>query len=421
MKITDRSIRALRPKDERYEVFKDGEPGFGLRVAPSGRRTFIYLYRFDGRPRRMTLGVYRDGEAVSGNQERLSLADANAKLAAAQKLLEIGKDPGAEHVSRRKADREAATIGDVIDELTADDDHQRKRSREYIERILEAEVRPAWGKRKAKDIRRRDIILLRDKIKARGSAVMANRTMRIVSQIFDFAIDKDILDATPYVKIKPATKETPRDRFLNEDEIKNFWKGLESAKMEPVIRDTLRLLLITGQRRGEVAGARWSEIDLEDEKLWVIPGTRTKNGRAHMVPLSDMAIHLLHKLKKRAGESVYVFPAATLKGRDDAPITAHAITRAMRNNLASFGFAKDEPNPTPHDLRRSCATHMGRLGISQFVQGKLLNHTDRSITGSVYNRHEYFAEKRAALVRWGDELDRIIRGNRKEASVVKIA
>lgn len=421
MKFTDRSIRALKPRAERYEIWKHGEPGFGIRVAPSGRKTFVYLYRFDGRPRRMTLGVFRDGESVSGNQERITLAETNLRLARAKAKLEAGADPGTEKIARRQADQDALAIGDVIDELIADPDHQRKRSKDYIERILEAEIRPAWGQRKAKDIRRRDIILLRDKIKGRGSAVMANRVVRVVSQLFDFAIDKDILQATPYVKIKPATREIPRDRVLSEAEIESFWKGLDTAKMEPVVRDTLRLLLVTGQRRGEVAGARWAEIDLDSEKVWAIPGTRTKNGRTHVVPLSELAIKLLRDLKKRAGESEFVFPAPAKTGRKGEAITAHAATRAMRNNLALFEFACDERDPTPHDLRRTVATHMGRLGISQFIQAKVLNHTDRSVTGSVYNHHEYLAEKCAALARWANELHRIVHGKKREADVVRIA
>lgn len=421
MKFTDRSIKALKPKTERYEIWKHGEPGFGIRVAPTGRKTFIYLYRFDGRPRRITLGVFRDGESVSGNQERITLAEANLRLAQAKTKLEAGADPGAEKVARRQADQDALTIGDVIDEIIADPDHQRKRSKDYIERILETEIRPAWGRRKAKDIRRRDIILLRDKIKTRGSAVMANRVIRVVSQLFDFAIDKDILQATPYVKIRPATREVPRDRVLGEAEIESFWKGLDTAKMAPELRDALRMLLITGQRRAEVAGAHWAEIDLDSERVWEIPGARTKNGRAHAVPLSDRAIELLRDLKKRAGESEFVFPAPARTGREGAAITAHAVTRAMRNNIALFGFIRDEQDPTPHDLRRTVATHMGRIGISQFIQAKVLNHTDRSVTGSVYNHHEYLAEKRTALVRWADELDRIVGGEKKEGKVVRIA
>ena len=400
MRFTDRGIQALKPKAERYEAWEGGRTGLGVRVAPSGRKSFVYMYRFNGKPRRMTLGVY----------PRIGLASARVLHAKAKQQRERGIDPGAEHIAKRRAEHDAETIRELVEEYLEKHARPNKRSAHADERTLRKEVLLVWGSRKAKSITRRDVIRLLDGIVDRGAPVMANRTLAVVRKMFNFAISRDIIDASPCVMIQAPAKETPRDRVLSPAEIGAFWRGLDAAKMSDQVRLALKLMLVSAQRREEVTGAPWAEFDLTD-KIWEIPGARTKNGLAHRVPLAALTLELLREIREAAGESEWLFPSP----KADKPIVPDAASHALRNNLEAIGVE----GITPHDLRRSAASHMTELGIPRLVVSKILNHADGSITG-VYDRYGYGAEKLRALERWGRKLQTIISGKAAPGNVVKL-
>ena len=400
MRFTDRGIQALKPKAERYEVWEDGRTGLGVRVAPSGRKSFVYMYRFDGKPRRMTLGAY----------PKIGLADARVLHAKAKQQRERGIDPGAAHIEKRRAERDAETVRELVEEYLEKHARPNKRSAAVDERILGKEVLPVWGSRKAKSITRRDVIKLLDGIVDRGAPIMANRTLAVIRKMFNFAIGRDIIDASPCVMIQAPARETPRDRVLSPAEIGAFWRGLADAKMSDQVRLALKLMLVTAQRREEVTCAPWAEFGLGD-KIWDIPASRTKNGRAHRVPLSPLALELLGEIREAAGNSEWLFPSP----RTGNPITPAAISHALRDNLEAVGVE----GITPHDLRRSAASHMTELSISRLVVSKILNHSDGSITG-VYDRYEYGPEQRRALEAWGARLKEIISGEVAPENVVTL-
>ena len=225
MKFTDRSIAALKPKVERYEVWEAGRTGLGVRVSPKGRKSWVYMYRFDGKARRMGFGVY----------PMISLASARVEHATAKELLTRGTDPGAQQVDRKRAERGAETVNDIAEEYLEKWARPRKRSAGEDERILRKDVLPAWGTRKATAIRRRDVILLLDKIVERGAPIGANRTLGVVRRMFNFAISRDLLDTTPVAMVKPPAKENQRERVLSPEEIRVFWKGLDEGPISPGI------------------------------------------------------------------------------------------------------------------------------------------------------------------------------------------
>ncbi len=367
MRFTDRSIAALKPKTKRYEVWESGRTGLGVRVSPAGRRSWIFMYRFEGRPRRMTLGTY----------PHLSLANAHVLHAKAREKRERGIDPGMLHVERRRAERYAETIADLIDEYLEKYARPKKRTAAADERALGKEVLPLWGRRKATSITRRDVIKLLDGVVERGSPIMANRLFSVIRRMFAFGIKRDILENSPCFMVEPPAKETPRDRVLSSKEIKTFWTGLEKAKMSAPTRLALKLMLVTGQRRDEIVGAPWSEFDL-DTSTWEIPALRTKTSRAHRVPLSSLALDLLAEVRRMGGGSGWLFPSP----RGDRRMASAAVSHAVRNNLGWIGVTKF----TPHDLRRTCASGLAELGIDRLIVGKILGHADRSITG-VYDRY----------------------------------
>lgn len=391
MRFTYRGIEALKPRNERYEVWEDGRTGLGLRISPAGRKSWVFTYRFGGRPRRMTLGVYPS----------LGLAEAHITHAKAKARLVADIDPGVQHIENRRAERNAATVERLINEYCERHARPNKRSAAADERLFRKDVLPVWGRRKASSITKRDVITLLDRIVDRGSGVMANRTLSTLRRVWNFGLDRDLVDATPFTRIRPPTKETARDRVLSHDEIARFWNGLDQAKMSPGIRLALKLILVTAQRRAEVASAPWSEFDLEGECVWTIPAERAKNGMANRVPLAPLALDLLSQIKNVSPESSWLIPSP----RGERPVAPGAISHALRKNRSVLGVAEI----TPHDLRRTVVSMMTGMGISRLVTEKIMNHKDRSV-GGIYDRYSYGPEKRHALETWGARLREIVTG-----------
>jgi integrase len=331
--------------------------------------------------------------------------------AKAKELKEKGEDPGVAHIAKRRAERQAHTVADLVEEYLEKHARPNKRSAAVDERVLKKEVVPVWGRRKAKDITRRDIITLLDSVVDRGSPVMANRLLAMLRRMFGFAVERDILGATPCVYIKAPTKETPRDRVLSSTEIATFWHGLEKSSMLPLTRLALKLMLVTAQRRDEVVSAAWSEFNLS-EGVWEIPAARSKNKNAHRVPLSPLACDLLGQVQELGRGSLWLFPSPRVDGLM-API---AVTQAMRLNLSRLGI----DNATPHDLRRTAASNMTQMGIPRLVVSKVLGHSDGSVT-AIYDRFEYWPQKKQALDAWSARLEEIISGKPSASNVVSLA
>ncbi len=315
-KLTDARIRALRPRKSRYEVW-DGR-GFGIRVAPSGRKSFVFVYHFNGRPRRMTLGVYPG----------TTLADANKTLADAIELLDKKKDPGELAIAKKRAEQEAETFKDLVRLWIDRWAKSHRKHWEEAKRTLDYDAIPAFGNRKVRDIKRRDINRLLDKIIDRGSPTSANRNLQLLRQIFRFAIQRDMIEASPCEGVDYPAPERPRDRMLSEDEINVFLDQLPDVGLSRTIQLVLLLCLVTAQRRGEVVNAQKSEFV---DGWWTIPGERTKNGSIHRVPLSPMAKTLLEEIKERSGESPWLFP-----GRKDGPIAANYVTAKLWSRIDQF-------------------------------------------------------------------------------------
>ncbi len=390
MKFTDKKIQNLKPKPQRYEVWEGN--GFGVRVTPRGVRSFVYLYRFEGKARRLTLGTY----------PTMTLADAHKAHAEAVKKLEQGIDPGIEAVAGRAEERQAPTMATLADEYLEKWAKPRKRSWREDERILKKDVIPEWGRRKAREITRRDVIRLLDGIVDRGAGIMANRTLATIRKMFNFAVSRDIVPVSPCLSVRAPAQEQRRDRVLTTDEIRAFWHALEGAKMmADGTKLALKLQLVTGQRKAEIVSAAWDEIDLTD-KWWTIPPEKAKNKMAHRVPLSPLALELLQAAKNITGDSPWIFPST----QTDRHITPEAVDHALRRpGLEALGFTF-----VPHDLRRTAATFMtGSCGIPRLVVSKILNHAEPHIT-AVYDRASYDKEKQMALDAWARKLQGIVEG-----------
>lgn len=412
MRFTEKTLQSLKPKAARYTVTETGVSpdlrGLQLRIEPTGSRVFRLRFKVAGATRLITLGSYPG----------ITIAEAHKRVQAYRAQVREGIDPVSEKEATRHANRTAPTVQHLYEDFR---DHYLRRKRKRpaeAEAILENHILPAWGRRKARSITRREIIENVREIAETGGPRIAEVVKGLVGQMFGYAVDTGLLDVSPAVRIPViGSRGAQRERILTDDEIKTFWTVTGTMNAMAQIRAALRLLLVTGQRRQEVALARWEHVDRK-AKIWLIPAEHAKNGKAHVVPLSGMALDVLDELRaagtRRTDEgeqrSAYLVPSRLL---DDQAIDPLALTRAVRNNQDVFGFTF-----TPHDLRRTAASGMAALGVQRLVVGKVLNHTDESVT-AIYDRHDYLPEKRAALDLWARHLKAIIEGKASKVTPIR--
>jgi len=408
MKFSDKYIENLKPQDKITDVRENN--GFGIRVLPSGVKTWFFIYRIDGKRRFMNLGHYPG----------ISLSEARRKYRTAYNLFEQGKDPAALEEQAAEARRKAYTVADLVQEYIERHAKRFKRSWEADERLLNKEIVPVWGKRKAEDVKKRDVTLLLESIVDRGSPAMSNQVMKVIRKMFNFAVERDILQHTPLTGVKALAPNNSRERALTEAEIRTLWSNLDKSAMSDEIQRSLKLILITAQRPGEVAGMHSGEID---GRWWTIPADRAKNGRTHRVYLTDLALEIIGDTEGKD----FIFPCPHKEKQK--PIEAHALPVAVRRNLAfpvtdSKGkplFDKDG-NPatenklgiehfTPHDLRRTAATFMAKAGEMDEVIDAVLNHAKQGVI-KVYNQYRYDREKQQALETWDRKIRSITTGKK---------
>ncbi|HWS61986.1 MAG TPA: site-specific integrase [Steroidobacteraceae bacterium] len=206
--------------------------------------------------------------------------------------------------------------------------------------------------------------------------------------------------------LRPGGDEVPRYRTLNDDEVRAFWTKVDSAKMADATKLGLKLLLVTAQRRGEITAARWPHFDF-DKAVWTIPAEVSKNGKEHKVPLSPLATQILTELRGTTGDRTHVLASQHSIQKPDSSYSERVLSRAVRENEEHFGIA----HFTPHDLRRTAASMMTSIGVPRLHVEKVLNHTLSDIA-EVYDRHDYFDEKKVALNRWAEHLADVIANKR---------
>jgi integrase len=273
----------------------------------------------------------------------------------------------------------------------------RARTQEETERLFRLHILPRWRGRMIRDINRRDVIEMVDRVVDGGSPVAANRALTVAKTFFNWCVSRDILTASPAQGVKPPTAEKSRDRVLDDAELKLVWEA--AGQVGYPFGTMTRLLIATGQRRDEVAKMRWDEVDF-GRRLWILPRERVKADRPHEVPLSTLALDIL-KAVPRLADSPYVL---TTNGA--APSSGFAKNKRKLDGLLPAKM----PPWRLHDLRRTCASGMARLGINLPVIEKVLNHSSGSFAGivAVYQRHDFANEKRQALQTWGDFLTALI-------------
>jgi integrase len=379
LKLTKSAIDAL-PRPAKDVVYWDsGLPGFGVKVTPKGRKVFIVLYRTAGagsRLRKYTIGPYG---RVTLHQARV----AAQKVHAAR--LE-GRDPAAEK-SEAKRRLVIDKVEDVLETFIAQHVLHNRSARE-VSQILRREIGSAWGSRSIHEISKRDVIDVISAIERRGAPIAANKALKLTKTFFRWSVGRALLAQSPADGIPPPAKEVARDRVLGDDELGSV---ISAARKMGTYGAIVEFLALTGQRREEVAQATWGEFDLQ-QRLWLLPNNRTKNGKPHIVHLSDSAIAVLKQAPKR-GQFTFT---------DSGPKPFQGFSRAKRKLDKVSGVE----SWCLHDLRRTCVSGMARLGVAPHVADKILNHQGGTISGvaAVYQRHDFMVERKAALELWGSHV-----------------
>lgn len=373
--------RMKLPSQGRVEHFDEKVAGLVLRATSTGNKSWYLMYREKGDLKRQ--------RRLLGSYPQMTLA--TARETAQTILLSIKK--GEELEEKKPSDRHTPYFKDLAEQYIEKYAKIKKKSWAADEWLLKKELLPVLGTKKAKTIKRRDVIELVTSIHDRGAPVQANRTLALLRKIYNWAIERDILEVNPCFRVKAPGTENERDRVLIEPEIRAVWAALEAEDL--VIGTMFKLRLMTAQRGGEVESMRWADIDAD---WWTIPKERAKNGLAHRVPLTSTVLELLSKLRAKTGKQEWLFPS---------PKRGCGHIANVQKAAQRIQDACGVPDLVMHDLRRTAASYMTRNGIHRSIVSKVLNHVEPGVT-RVYDRHSYDPEKRQALTTWEAVLMRIL-------------
>ena len=435
--LTEAMIEKLgAPESGRLEIFDKIVPGLAVRVTANGSKTFVVRGRVKGQtsPIRVTIG---DATAVK-------VAAARTEATDLLKACRVGEDP---RIARReKKEAEARSENLLWERVVADfiEKHAKANNRTWkqTEATFARCVTPRWKGRLITEITRTDVVALLDQL-GEGSVYQANRVLAAVRKLFNWAVLRDLVPASPIVAGMAREGEKVRDRFLTFDEIAIVWRAAE--RVGQPFGPLVKLLLVTGQRRGEVANARWSSLDLDKDRLWTMTPEETKAGRAHLVPLTELAVAILTGQPKIAppppkdgkgkppanDAAIFAFTTTGNSGvsgfaKAKAQLDAEII-KILREDAVALGRdpAKVEPFPgwRIHDLRRTAATHMeDALGVPPHLVGSVLNHSPTGYKGvtAVYTRGDLIYARRRALVAWSRLLRLIVAGGPAWLTVAQI-
>jgi integrase len=399
--LTDLKVKSLRSDPEGEYIQGDTQvPGFGVRVRASGSAAYVVMKRLPGeaKPMRVTLG--RVGE--------ITLQEARERARGAASAVRQGIDVNQQKrqaIEDRRADRQAATqvraetgyapgtLGELATRYIERECGRLARGSE-IERTIRRELLPVLGDRRLAELRRRDLNEVTNTIVDSGRPAAAHKVREIGKRITSWADNEELIDRDPFEGGRNPVRREERARALSYPEIAALWQAWET--MGAPMGAFMRFALVTGQRRTEIATMERSELDLE-ARLWSIPAGKAKNRRAHLVPLSGLAIGIIHSVPAFDGRFVFsTRPGTHISGFSKAKVRAAALSGVADWRL--------------HDLRRTAATRLAELGIAHPVVSKLLNHSPRGVMGvtSIYNRYEYLEERREAMDRWARRIAEIV-------------
>ncbi len=405
--LTQVAAEKRKPDPKKRCEVPDGIlPGLYLIIQPSGVKSWAVRYRLHGKPKKHTLGSF----------PALDLKVARKLGRDALEAVAQGRDPS---VERKQARRDNADMRDefqfVVEQFL--ERYAKPKNKSWVQTARTLGLKPdpqdakkliktgggvlaKWRGRRVQDIARRDVIELLDEISDRGAPIMANRTLAAIGRLFNWCKERDILAVSPCENVKGPGAERSRERVLSDEELRLLWNAVDADgwPFGPLVK----LLILTGQRRAEVGEMRWDEIDAKG-RTWTIPPERTKNKKSHEVPLSDTALAIIGKLPQIKGDAGLVF---TTTGKTPLSGFTRAKDRlavaVLEAGIKNGSEVKAPAHWTLHDIRRTVASGLARLGLPVHVTEAVLNHRSGTIKGvaRIYNRYDYADEMRAALKAW---------------------
>jgi integrase len=407
-KLTELKIKALKPHEKEYYLREQN--GFVLRIRPSGSKSFYYIYDYGGKRQRLSLGSW----------PAVSLADARQAHSEAWLRLQRGEDPKPQQpaaVEETPAETpENLTIAQLKEKWCAwSEKHHSAKWYNTLKWALEKDIIPDYGQRLSSEIRRRDAVALLEKKAATAPGQAAN-LLKALRGMYQYAVERELVEFNPFSEIRaartiPSMKQTARERILSEVEIKYLWTTIDQGGGSDSTQRALKLMLLTGQRSGEVCGMHRREIQIGVGKphcleckrcgWWTIPKERRQGnkGGEHRVYLSPQAMQLI------GDRDGYIFTGDT----DTAAISANSVNHHVRRSVPATGKIPyyGLPRWTPHDLRRTCGTGIRRCGGSRDDMDLILGHVAGGVTG-VYDRHTGEAEKERWLTAWGEYIRQLV-------------
>jgi integrase len=410
--FTDTAVKALKPTTKEADYLEEGSNGFGIRVSPSGLKKFFYRYNIDSKRRFMQLGHYKQSPTDTG----ITLAEARRLYVIARDKVKLGIDPLTERVVAAVERKRTPFVADWVDEYLCYAKQHNRRWKDR-ERALKKDFVPRFGQLKITALTRRDIMAMLLDVVARGASVQANRLQSYISKVLSHAVDHGILDTNVLLHAKKVGgPETPKDRYLADNEIKTFWTGLDAVKMGWMYKSVLKLTLLTGQRPGEICQMCRDDIDGD---WWIIPANASKNRNATLVYLTPTA----KKLITTEDNSWARYPFFQTRDTDkdgtfklgNKPITEDVLANRLGDVVDQLPVAKF----TAHDLRRTAATGLSRLRVLPHIVERVLNHLPPKLNRT-YDLHEYQDEKRDAWILWEKHILKLLGKKTKAVKVGSI-
>jgi len=418
IKFIDTIIRNMRPENKRVIYWCEDCPGFGLRVTPSGNKSFVYKYTQNGKSVWYTIGKYPEWSIRNARREYEDLYE---------QVREYGRDPVKENKEIEIAKKNKLTVTDLKNEYIKVGYKKGKTDIKEEERALEKDIIPVIGDKYIDEVTPEDLDIIQNNILERGlkkkkahenyahqsGKSALKHTFDYTRQMFNVAIDRGLMKTNPVSKIENYGTSNIRERILNFKEIWLFWNKIEHVGLPPVTANALKFILVTMQRGKEVREMKYSSLKL-DEKIWEMSMDDTKNKTMHRVPLNYYALGILGFVNTHTSRSKYVFgstkatdPLKNMCKTDLKPMGKSALARAMDRKRELLGIE----NITPHDLRRTAATWLAGVGLLPHYAKLMLNHKDSrsDVTNSVYIQYSYDAEKRKATDIWALVLDSIVK------------
>lgn len=411
MRLTETAIKKLKAPDKRRDIRDDNTTGLYLRLMPTGRKVWRYRYQLRGKTRILTLGEWPETDLATARDQATSYAKETRK----------GNDPAAIEQKAQAERRSMPTVEEFIGEYIDRYAKRHKKSWRQDYQILTRWLAPRVGRLRMDEVTRRDIQKVLDDCRDTGATRQPGKVLAVTRMLFKVAIQRGVLDATPCMYLEEPQSE-PAQRAMSEDEIRTWWQATGEAlkadkpRMLKSTARALRLLLLTGQRPGEVANMTRDELHLDSEfgPYWLISGERRKKGRAktgkpHAVALEPEAVAVIEQALGLSG-SEYVF---------EKPSGGPIRTDSHLSQSLGRIFGKP-PRPTPHAARHTVATELADLGIDEYRIGRVLGHGSKTVTGTVYINNRInepaLRNQRQLLAAWEKRLLEVVNG--KKASKV---